>query len=209
MLFDTNQPCTVAIKSGGWRRAKMKFPSDDEQVKRMAALKITRRDLDKEKSTLDTTPQERYDAELFVRLTKDYAAENTDDFDEYEASQAIDILLFNEVVGETEELPDGVKVTLGVFGKDEEGEGDRRKVSFLFKHPRRKHMVEHQRAAITVINTRRGAKTGSEIRISIEPSMKAFRELIISTEGYAEGTTPPATHQDAAIVELFRKMGED
>jgi hypothetical protein len=200
-MFNTLEPFVVEINSGGVRKAKLRYPTDEEWIKRTDAFAIIRRATGKSGATeSDILPLEEFDAKLLGDLQKPYLSENTDEFDEYEASMVLE-RLDRADVGEVEDSGGLITVPMTVFGDAE--------VKFVFNQPRRRHAVEHHRASSKLTHMVKRGKQTEEYRISMKPSLKVFAELKSSVEGYAEGSAIPANHIDKAVRAMFNQMGED
>jgi hypothetical protein len=214
-MFNTNDPFVVEIKSGGLRRAVVRYPTDAEIIARAEELKYIRKQKGDE-SRPDLTNTENFDGKLFPKMREAFKDRNTDEFDEYEANAAIDLLLATKMI-DSKDNGDTAVIELEVFGSAEAVEGEdlekpdlkRNRVKFTLRTPRRKDLVDHANAKYTVSSKPRGREMETTTVISVAPSVKLFDKLFVESEGYGEGSRIPANHKDAAIVELVQLMGED
>lgn len=198
VLFDAREPFVVYIRSGGQRTCRLKYPTDAQWIERSSKIKLRQIDLGRDKSINELDPMEKYDSELFEKLV---VSDNRDDFDEYDRSAVIDRLAHAEVTESSIEGEDQVRIVLEVYGKMD---GDRRKVTIWLREPRRKDLVEYGRVSMKIMAVRKG----KEIRVSPEPAMRIFEKYFARAEGYEPGSPIPCVHQDAAVIELNRLLGE-
>jgi hypothetical protein len=187
-LFDSTKPFNVEIHSGKIRKCILKFPTDAQWIERTKAQRIVQTDLGRGKSQSATTPIERFDEQLFQKLL----IETSDEFDEYEASLAVDRLAKCEIIEHEEVGNNQVKISAEVFGGAV--------ITVVFDHPRRRLVAEYS-AAVAKKTFQRG---GSEIRVFLEPANPFFKATFVSAEGYAEGSEIPIVHKDTLVTELAR-----
>jgi galactokinase len=188
-LFDTAKPFNVEIQSGGIRKCSLKYPSDAQWIERTKSQRIIQTDLGRGKSRNSTTPIERFDEELFKKLLTE---QPVDEFDEYEASLAIDRLAKCEIIDAEDIGNNEVKISAEVFGGAI--------IHVVFKHPRRRLVAEYSDAVAKKTHNR----TGAEIRVFLEPADPFFKAVFVSAGGYAEGSAIPIVHKDTLVTELAR-----
>lgn len=199
--FDVREPFIVEVQSRGLLKAKLKYPSDDFWKKRRDQLRIVQVE---QKGATKFLPIRMEDFD-FMEFGKIRVAEDgfNDQFDAFEASAAI-VALGKAKKIELETLPDNqYAVTLEVYGTENKGEANEhaRQVVIILQEPRRRQVVEYQEAISDVTRHDRGRR--QVLKISLEPSIRLFKELFVEARGYADGSPIPACHQDEAIGELI------
>jgi hypothetical protein len=188
-MFDANLPIEIPIRSGGDRRAMLRWPTDEELIDRSKKMRYVRRDLGRNQSVFDVPNATEVNANLFALLRQDPDPEAVDDA---EASKFVERLLRADVV-ESHRQGDQFIITLSVVNRLE--------VTHTLRMPTQRELLDYSRQAMRTIDNRRSHDT----RVTIEPSGQLWDKLLVSTEGYKNGNVP-IIHKDAALVEVMAQM---
>lgn len=194
-LFDVREPFAIEIESGGIRTCRLKFPPDQQWIERSRKIVLHRDEIAGGKTKMRVLEIEKIDEPFFRKALLPDPPDNGQNFDEFEASLALEILSRCDV--ESGEKADGaITVTARVFGN--------RSVTHVFQLPRRRHVIEYKRGSLDIVS---GTKT-TEFKAYLGPSAIFYDALIVSHEGYAEGSQVPILHKDAVVTEVLRLVNE-
>ncbi len=191
-MFDTSLPINYeqqSIKGKVDKTARLRFPSDEEFIKRQSARKLVSVDLGNGKSELHPPEDaEEIDFELFKKIRLDTEESGADDFDEYEASEAIERILSAEVVKINDAHEDGIAVEI----KTKWGN-----FTHIVTVPTRKQLAVFRKAQARAIS---GRHNTSILILNVAASQKLYQDIKVRAEGY-EGD-PPLFHTAAVVHEV-------
>jgi hypothetical protein len=171
--------------SGGMIKCAVRFPTDKQWIERQKHVRIQVQNLGRDKSRTQGIVNEEHDLELFKAIR----IEGGEDFDEYEGSHVITLLTKAEAAATGS--AGGVDVRLKVFGG--------RETVHSLRAPRRKQIVNYSEAHWKVTD----GKACRTIQVALETSAQLYDQLVVSTEGYADGSPVPIIHKNAVITELM------
>jgi len=197
-MFNSAAEFEIPILSGGVKKCVCRFPTDEEWCQLTRKRKVLRESIGRGKSQSRVLGAEASAAELFAKIRIDQDGQA---FDEAEASAAISKLERCRVVS-CEREGDAFRIIMNVPGGV---------VVHLIKIPLQSDLMAFSRAAAPpIIEGRRS----QEIRTFLEPSGELWAKIGTAVSGYAEGSTVPINHKDAAITELLTQLdaaneGED
>ena len=177
------------------KAAFVRLPTSDEMLARLDAQKTIRRDLGRRKSQTEYVPNPAADLVLFnkIRLDKDGP-----EFDEYEATDAINKLTYAEVTA-CERAGEEYNVTLRTAFGD---------TTHTLRGPTRRDIMLYRRSVVAATDLPHGQ---SELRFRTEPAIDLYNAVAAKIAGYAEGITPadvPPHHMSAVVVELIQAIDE-
>ncbi len=186
--FNSNGTFRPVIVSSEEKFCTVRFPTDKEWCARSKRLQIIRRDLGRGRTQRDVTKPERVDKDLFDVIVK------TDDnqLDEYEASKVIQ-RLGSASVRAVDRIGNSFRITMLVFGGVE--------VVHELKMPSLKDSTEFGRTSVKETDGRRH----TTFSVVLEPSGELWDKLMVSVEGYADGSGIPIVHKDIALVEVLQQ----
>ncbi len=182
-MFDSNREYEMQSLDGS-KKVAVRFPSDEELVQRTAKSKTLVRSIGRGKTITESLGNEKNDLDLYEKIRLDGSA----DLDEFEATRVVNRLVRAEV---TDSQREGAQfsVTLDVPGGQ---------TVHVVRMPSAKQVIQYRRAAVHVIDGRRGAQ---EIRLNLQAAGELYDTLFVSSEGYTDAT--PITHKQAAIGEIM------
>jgi hypothetical protein len=190
-MFNSQAEFQIKILSGGEKSCLLRWPTDREWADVTRKRKVFRESIGRGKSQSRVLGVESSAAELFAKIRLDQDGEV---FDEAEASAAISKLERCRVVA-CEREGDAFRIAMAVPGGQ---------VVHLVKIPLQSDLMAFSRAAAPpIIEGRRS----QEIRTFLEPSGELWGKIGSAISGYAEGSTVPIIHKDAAITELLQQLG--
>lgn len=183
-LFDSSAEFEIPILSGGEKRCRVRFPTDEEWCTRARKGVTIIRSLGRDATTTEAPDAERLDEELFraIRLDKDGPP-----FDTAEAAAVISKLERCHVVS-VERQGDQFAIRLKV---------PRGTVTHVLRIPKQSDIMQFSRSAIHHIQHRSHLAR----RVSLEPSAQLWESVKVSAEGYKNGV--PVIHKDVAVTELL------
>lgn len=176
------------------KSAVLRLPTSEEILERLAQQKSIRRPIGRRKSQTEYTPNPKADLDLFQKIRLDKGEE----FDEYEAGNAISKLTYCEVTDcqrEAEEYRVSLKTPFGI-------------TSHVLAIPTVRDISLYRRGIVHSIDLPHGAE---EVRFRIEPAVTLYDAVIQKTEGYIEGTTAkqvPPHHKSAVVSELVQAVDD-
>lgn len=188
-MFSVNRNIDVKVPSpdfpDGWKRATVRFPSDEEWCRRMRKQETVVRDLGRGKTQTEVTNAEAVDAELFdlVRLDKDGAP-----FDPYEASRVIATIGAAKPAGPPERIGAGYAIALKVPGGQ---------VVHRLKMPTTRQLADYRAAACCPTDHKYNV---SHLRLALEPAGVLYDALLQEVEGY-DGPVP-VVHKALVVSEI-------
>ncbi|HXP88829.1 MAG TPA: hypothetical protein VN841_29175 [Bryobacteraceae bacterium] len=172
------------------KEAFLRLPKSDEIAAHMDAQKTIRRMIGRRQSQTETLPNAKADLDLFAQLRL-----SGDDFDEFEARNAIQKLTSSEVV-DCERSSDGYTVTLKTpFGES----------VHVLGIPTARQLADYKR---TVVKSRELPHNQEELRYRTQSTMDLYDAAVQSSSGYADGTEVPAHHKFAIAIELVHAIEE-
>lgn len=175
------------------KAARVRLPTNDEMLGRLAHQKSIRRTIGRRKSQTEFVPNPQADLALFnqIRLDKDGP-----EFDEFEAGNAISKLTFCDVTG-CERVGDEYQITLKTpFGD----------TVHTMKIPTQRDITVYRRTVVSSTDLPHGQE---ELRYRIEPAMDLYDSTVSKIEGYADGykaADVPPHHKSAVVVELVQAI---
>ncbi len=174
-MFDISQPISYEQRLPD-KVAKLRFPTDEEFIKRQQSRKLNIRNLGNgESETVAADGAEEVDMALFnaIRLGDDAG----DEFDEFEAAEAIQQITSAVVIDLDDSHPEGIAVKLEVPGGE---------VTHIVKVPSRKQLAIYRQSRARV---RDGRFNLMRMVLNLEADLKIYKEIAVSAEGY-EGEVP-------------------
>lgn len=187
-MFDTTQPIPVRVPSpagkDGFKRATVRWPSDEEWARRLARQQTVIRGLGRGETETETLNGEAVDAELFGAIRVDSDGEP---FDTWEAAAVVAHLAKSRVVS-IERSGVGYTVVLRV-ARDE--------VRHVVRMPSQRQISEYRRASCRPIDQRHNITT---LRLALGPSIELYDNLVEAAEGYSGPV--PAIHKAAVLAEI-------
>jgi hypothetical protein len=183
-LFSTERTFEVELPDPeGTKVVAVRFPTDDEWIKRSKRRKTIIKDLGRGRSTTDTVGGEKVDAEIFEAIRKDAAVT----IEPEEAMVLLDWISTCDVVS-AERKAGEVIVTLRL--------GDASEVEYTMRCPSLKECVTYKRSVGKAYDLQYGQR---EIIVDISASSKFFDSLLKSVNGYEEGSKIPIIHKTVAV----------
>ena len=177
------------------KTARVRLPTSDEILGRLAQQKSIRRTIGRRKSQTDTVPNPKADLVLFnqIRLDKDGP-----EFDEFEAGNAISKLTFAAVT-DCERVGDEYRITLQTpFGD----------TIHTVKIPTQRDITVYRRTVLSATDLPHGQE---ELRYRIEPAVDLYDSVVSKIEGYVESykvADVPPNHKSAVVVELVQAIDD-
>ena len=177
------------------KAARVRLPTCDEMMGRLAQQKSIRRTIGRRKSQTEFVPNLAADLALFnqIRLDKDGP-----EFDEFEAGNAVSKLTFCEV-SNCERVGDEYRITLKTpFGD----------TTHTMRIPTQRDVTLYRR---TVVSATDLPHNQEEIRYRTEPAIDLYDSVVAKAEGYIEGlkmTDVPPHHKSAVVVELVQAIDD-
>ena len=191
------------------KSAVLRLPSNQEMIERLSLHKSIRRTIGRRKSQMESIPNLKADLDLFnlIRLDKGGV-----EFDEYEASDSIGKITYNEVTDYTteeggafvthsgcERVGDQYRITLKTpFGT----------TTHTMNIPSRRDITFYRRSVISSIDLPHGQE---EVRYRIEPAVTLYNAAVSAFDGYASSYKPediPPHHKSSVIIELVQAIDE-
>ncbi len=176
------------------KTAVLRIPTNDELTDRLSKQRSIRKSLGRRKSTTESIPDTKADLTLFNAIRVDDGIE----FDEYEASSAVNKLTSVEVV-ECERAGDQFIVTIKTpFGE----------TVHTVSVPMQKDLQIYRRSVLSSIDLPHG---NEELRFRIGPPCALYDSVIQQVEGYNGSftkTTVPANHKSAVVIELVSSLDD-
>lgn len=182
--MNTNEPFIVEFQGETLRRFVLRFPGPASWKARVKAQKIERRvEGGKTRQKIGQT------RDLDLKTIESCLIEGPETYDEFDAECVLDCLA-KCIVGESELVePNQYRIHATVFGKEQ--------VSVVLKTPSRRQVVNHHDETVDQYSVRGGSAT----IVTVEPTVKLFSALIVSSEGYAAEI--PIPHMDIYLQELL------
>ncbi len=177
------------------KAARVRLPTSDEMLGRLAAQKSIRRTIGRRKSQTQFIPNPQADLALFnqIRLDKDGP-----EFDEFEASNAVSKLTFCEVT-DCERVGEEYRITLKTpFGD----------AIHTMRIPTQRDVTLYRRTVVSATDLPHGQE---EIRYRTEPAIDLYDSVVAKAEGYIDGlkmTDVPPHHKSAVVVELVQAIDD-
>jgi hypothetical protein len=177
------------------KAARVRLPTSDEMLGRLAQQKSIRRTIGRRKSQTEFVPNLKADLTLFnqIRLDKDGP-----EFDEFEAGNAVSKLTFCEVT-DCERVGDEYRITLKTpFGD----------TTHTMKIPTQRDVTVYRRTVVSATDLPHGQE---ELRYRVEPAIDLYNSVVTSIDGYADGYKPadvPPHHKSAVAVELVQAIDD-
>ncbi len=177
------------------KAARVRLPTNDEMLGRLAHQKSIRRTIGRRKSQTEFVPNPQADLALFnqIRLDKDGT-----EFDEFEAGNAISKLTYCEVTG-CERVGDEYRITLKTpFGD----------TTHTMKIPTQRDVTVYRRTVVSATDLPHGQE---ELRYRIEPAVDLYDSVVSKAEGYVDGlkiSDVPPHHKSAVAVELVSALDD-
>jgi hypothetical protein len=177
------------------KAARVRLPTTDEMLSRLAQQKSIRRTIGRRKSQTEFVPNPKADLALFtqIRLDKDGP-----EFDEFEAGNAISKLTFCEVT-DCERVGDEYRITLKTpFGD----------TTHTMKIPTQRDITVYRRTVVSATDLPHGQE---ELRYRIEPAIDLYDSVVSKIDGYAESykaADVPPHHKSAVAVELVQAIDD-
>ncbi len=177
------------------KAARVRLPTNDEMLGRLAQQKSIRRTIGRRKSQTEFVSNPKADLVLFsqIRLDKDGP-----EFDEFEASNAISKLTYCEVT-DCERVGDEYRITLKTpFGD----------TTHTMKIPTQRDVTLYRRTVVSATDLPHGQE---ELRYRTEPAVDLYDSAVNKAEGYADGTKiadVPPNHKSAVAVELVQAIDD-
>jgi hypothetical protein len=188
-MFDSSIPYELYIRSGGDRKARLRFPTDAELIERTRKMRPVRRDLGRSRSQFDVPNLTDVNADLFTLLRN---PDDTEAVEKEDASAFIGKLLRADVV-DSYRAGDQFVVDLVVAAGHQ--------VRHTLRMPTQRDLLDYGRQSVRTIDSRRT----HDMRFSLEPAGALWDKLQVSTEGYKNGSVP-IVHKDAALLEVMALM---
>lgn len=190
-MFDTTQDIKINYPlPTGKVEVVVSFPSDEQWCARQAKMKLKSQNLGRGKSTTEVSGTERVNAELFDQIVKS----EVPGLDEYDKSVVIE-RLSRSSVSDGFNNGNGYEVKLKVPGGE---------VTHVLNMPTAKQVNLYRRAAIRVVDGRRGAQ---EIVINLNASGDLYDKLVVSATGYVGEV--PIIHKSTVISEVLTMLEDD
>ncbi len=177
------------------KAARVRLPTKDEMLGRLAQQKSIRRNLGRRKSKTEFVPNLAADLVLFnqIRLDKDGT-----DFDEFEAGTAVSRLTYCEVT-DCERAGDQYRITLRTpFGD----------TVHTVNIPTQRDITVCRRLMLSSTDLPHGQE---ELHYRVEPATDLYDAVATKIEGYADGFTVadvPPHHKQAVAVELMQAIDD-
>lgn len=188
------QGITIKVPSPP-KAARVRLPTGDEMLGRLAQQKSIRRTIGRRKSQTQFVPNPQADLALFnqIRLDKDGV-----EFDEFEASNAVSKLTFCEVT-DCERVGDEYRITLKTpFGD----------TIHTMRIPTQRDITVYRRTVVSATDLPHGQE---ELRYRTEPAIDLYGSVASKAEGYADSvklTDVPPHHKSAVVVELVQAIDD-
>lgn len=184
---------TIRIQNPA-KLAVLGLPSNEQLIERLGKQRSVRKSLGRRKSVTESVPDTKADLTLFKAIRLDDGPE----FDEFEASSAVNKLTSVEVT-ECEKAGDQFIITLKTpFGEN--------------KHtvavPMQKDLQQYRRSVVSSIDLPHG---NEELRFRIGPPCTLYDSVVQGIEGYNSSYKPadvPPNHKSAVVVELVSAMDD-
>lgn len=197
MPFDLFGIFTVRLIAEIDKIVTVRYPTDDEWVKRVRAMKTLRKSLGRKRAEFTPSSTGAFDAELFKKIRSD----NSMDLDEFESTNVIDRLDRTEVISTVREGRTYVS-SFKTFGGSI--------VSHSLQIPSEKFVRKYyDQSGKTIFEAR-----NSEIRSFLEPSGPFYDERFEAATGYVvpEGKQLleciPINHKSVIISEMLMAIQE-
>jgi hypothetical protein len=177
------------------KAARLRLPTSDEILGRLAQQKSIRRTLGRRKSQTEFVPNPQADLVLFnqIRLDKDGA-----EFDEFEAGNAISKLTYCEVFG-CDRVGDEYRITLRTpFGD----------TSHTMRIPTQRDITVYRRTVVSATDLPHGQE---ELRYRSEPAIDLYDSVASRIDGYTDSfkiADVPPHHKQAVVVELVQAIDD-
>ena len=177
------------------KAARVRLPTSDEMLGRLAQQKSIRRTIGRRKSQTEYVPNPKADLALFNQLRLD---KDGPEFDEFEASNALSKLTYCEVT-DCERLGDEYRITLKTpFGD----------TIHMMRIPTQRDVTLYRRTVVSATDLPHGQE---ELRYRTEPAVELYDGVVSKAEGYADGikiTDLPPHHKSAVAVELVNAIDD-
>lgn len=176
------------------KSAILRLPTNDEMLERLDKQRSVRTSLGRRKAQNEVIPNPGADLALFVKIRVDQGAE----FDEYEASNAIQKLTACDVI-DCERDGDGCRVRLKTpFGETVHNLGI----------PKIKDLMFYRRAVVSSIELPHGKQ---ELRWRASAAAELYDSVVRGVEGYVPGKAPEVVppHHKLAIALDFEQFLDD
>jgi hypothetical protein len=194
-MFDTTKQFELRIRSGGEKRAVVRWPTDQEWAALAAARKIVRRFLGRGRSITELQSREAAERELWSAICVE---DSVPPADAAEISAFIARLEFTQVL---DSIVDGdmVKVTLQVTDFTRCGDP-----VFVTEHvlrvPTQAQMQQWARSSTSRMEDRRSVIT----TIRLEASGELYDQLLVSNSGYTGAV--PLRHKADVVDEVVDRI---
>lgn len=176
------------------KSAVLRLPTNQEMLDRLSLHKSIRRSIGRRKSQMESVPNLKADLDLFNAIRVDHGPE----FDEYEASNAIGKLTYNEVT-DCQRAGDEYRITLKTpFGETVHTVGI----------PSQRDITLYRRTVVSSIDLPHGQE---EVRFRIQPAVDLYDSVVTAFDGYAANfkvSDVPPNHKSSVVVELVQAIEE-
>ena len=202
-MFDSTKPLDVQILSGGEKDCTLRFPTDQEWCAAARRRRVLETTIGSGKSQSRVLGAEEAYADLFTacRVDTDGPA-----FDQAEAVAAVSKLERCKVVS-CEREGNAYRVTMRAYAGRMLYEGQMsdvyQRVVHLVKIPMQSDTLQFSRESVPPSRDSRAVR---EIRSYLEPVGPFWAKIGTAEAGYAEGSTVPIVHKDAAINALLEQL---
>ena len=181
VVFDASRPIAINLRApGGVKTVRVRFPSDDEWIERQRRRKVVIKQLGRGISETIVGNGEDVDAALVAKIRTEPAPE----IDAFEAVKVVEQLSAAEVDDVVSE-GDSFRVTTRVLGGA---------TAHVLTMPSAKDVFAYRRGFARVLDLPFGKQ---ELTINIAPAGVLYKQLVVSTEGYAGDV--PIIHQAVAV----------
>lgn len=183
IIFDGDRTIALNLRApDGTKTVRVRFPSDEEWIRRQKRRKVIVKQLGRGRSQTDVLPCEDADADLVQSLRVE--EKDGPEIDKFEAARVLEILATAEVEDVSDE-PGGFAVTLRVLGG---------KSTHHLRMPSEQDRAQYRRSFADVVDLPYGKQ---QITVNIGAAAEIYRRLQVSAEGYAGAV--PIIHQSTAL----------
>jgi hypothetical protein len=189
-----NEGITIRVPNPP-KAARVRLPTSDEMLGRLAQQKSIRRTIGRRKSQTEYVPNPKADLALFNQLRLD---KDGPEFDEFEASNALSKLTYCEVT-DCERAGDEYRITLKTpFGD----------TTHTMRIPTQRDVTLYRRTVVSATDLPHGQE---ELRYRTEPAIDLYNSVVTKAEGYADSLKiedVPPHHKSAVVVELVQAIDD-
>lgn len=175
------------------KTAILRLPTNQELLERLDLQKSIRRTIGRRKAQTEFVPNRKADLDLFNKIRVDSGGE---EFDEYEAANAISKLTFCDA-SDCQREGDAYRITLDTpFGT----------TSHVVNLPLQRDVTIYRRTVVSATELPHGVE---ELRYRTEPAMTLYDSVVIKIEGYSASFKPadvPPHHKSSVVVELIQAL---